>query len=68
MQESERARALEKELNQAESFASMSNMIASGQALHDPQKNMPTDNVDINELIVNALRRGSVTSNFLDRG
>ena len=46
----------------------MSNMIAGGQGLHDPQKNMPTDNVDINELIVNALRRGSVRSNFLERG
>ncbi len=66
--ESERARALEKELNQAESFATMSNMIAAGQNMHDAQKNMPTDNVDINELIVSALRRGSVTSNFIDRG
>lgn len=30
LMESERARALEKELNQAESFATMSNMMAAG--------------------------------------
>lgn len=66
LMESERARALEKEMNQAESVAAMSNMIMQGQGIADAQKGQP-DNVDINEIIRNALRRGSVTSNFINQ-
>ena len=64
LMESERMRALEKELSQAESMANMPNMIVHGQSIVDAQKNQP-DSVDLNELIRNALRRGSVTSNFI---
>jgi hypothetical protein len=60
LQESERARALEKELNQAESFATMSNMMAAQNP--DTQKQ---ESVDLNELIRHALRRGSVASNII---
>ena len=60
LQESERARALEKELNQAESFATMSNMMAA----QNPDTSKQ-ENVDLNELIRNALRRGSVASNII---
>lgn len=66
LMESERARALEKEMNQADSMAAMSNMIMQGQGITDAQKGQP-DNVDINEIIRNALRRGSVTSNFINQ-
>jgi hypothetical protein len=52
---------MEKELNQAESFANMSNMMAAQNM--DSQK----PDVDLNELIRNALRRGSVTSNFISQ-
>lgn len=65
--ESERARALEKELNQAESLANMSNMIAANPQVVDASKVHGSDNVDLNELIRNALRRGSVTSNFINQ-
>ena len=54
--EAERALAIGKEV---ESYATMSNMMAAQNM--DPQKQ---ENVDLSELIKNALRRGSVTSNF----
>lgn len=61
--ESERARSLEKELNQAESLANMSNLLAQSQGIVDTPANQ-VENVNVNELIRSALRRGSVTSNF----
>jgi len=61
--ESERAQKLEKELNQAESLANMSNLLAQSQGIVDAQASQ-VENVDVNELIRSALRRGSVTSNF----
>lgn len=63
--ESERARAHEKKFTQAESIASMTNMIAASPQMVDASKVHGSDNVDLNELIRNALRRGSVTSNFI---
>lgn len=57
--ESERARAMEKELNQAESFATMSNIMA----VQNMEGQKPE--VDLSLLIRSALRRGSVTSNFI---
>jgi len=44
----------------------MSNMMAHGQNIVDNTKSQAGD-VDLNELIRNALRRGSVTSNFINQ-
>ena len=67
LQESERARA---ELIQTESFATMSNMMNSGQNVAgqggDPLKlgSQPGQQDALNELIQNYMRRGSVPSNY----
>ena len=45
----------------------MSNMIAANPQVVDASKVHGSDNVDLNELIRNALRRGSVTSNFINQ-
>lgn len=63
LMESERARQLEKELNQAENMANMSNLIVQSQGIADAHKSQG-DSVDVHEILRNALRRGSVTSNF----
>ena len=65
LQESERARA---DLLQTESFATMSNMMNSGQNIvgGDSLKvgGQPGQHDALNELIQNYMRRGSVPSNY----
>ena len=60
--ESERARAIEKEYNQAQSIANMSNMMA---AIDPTSKTQVNENLDLDEVIkVALLRRASIASNM----